>query len=112
MVEYFNFFSLHKTQNIVFDFFLPDTLSLEVCSAVTNLRENTGYQEKVMIGRNLIVEKFKNVILMDSFCSTGDLQTNTTSQEGAIHKFWLYQAPVSRNQNSKCIFKGRSTELV
>lgn len=46
-----------------------------------------------MIGKNLLVENFKNVILMDFLCSTGDLKTNDTNQGGALKQALILSCP-------------------
>lgn len=57
------------------------------------LGKTVAIRKKIMIGKNLIVENFKNVIFMDSFCSTGDLKTNDTNQGGALKQALIVSSP-------------------
>lgn len=110
MAGYFNFSSLTKHGRIYL-IFLPDTSSLEVCSAVINLRENSDYQEKIMIGMNLIVENFKNVILIESFCSTGVEHWNNTEQGGALKQALVVSSPCLQKPEFQMHFQRKVNRL-
>lgn len=95
MVGYFIFSSLHKTQKNLFDSGLISGFYLILHlwrSAVQSLIlvEIVAIRKKIMIKKNLIVENLKNVIHMDSFCSTGDLNTN---QGGALKQDLVLSSP-------------------
>jgi len=81
MSEYSNFFSLHKPQKNLFDFFNLMFYFWRSPVQSLTLGKTVAFRKNTVIEKNLIVDNVRNVILMSSFCSTGDLKKNQPNKK-------------------------------
>lgn len=67
------------------------------------LGKTVAIRKKIMIEKNLIFDSVKNVILMNSFCSTGDLKKKNKNQKNQTknptRELLLKQALVESSHN-------------
>lgn len=81
MTVHSNFSSLHKPQKNLFDYFNLIFYLWRYPVQSLILGKTVAIRKEIVIEKNLIVDNVKNVILMNSFCSIGDLKNQPSKQK-------------------------------